>query len=214
MIAEKPTPYSGTTTVGMVYRDGVVLATDTRVTSGTYVAHKKGRKLHKIDEHLAMTIAGVVADAQSVIETIKYHANIYRLERHKPLPVASAARLASNLFFAFRLYPLIAEVLVAGVDPEGPKLYVIDLFGSLTQEDYASTGSGSPIAYGILESEYRKGLLEEDAVRLAVKAITSAMRRDTATGDSFDLAIINSSGFREFSELEKRELVSQVWVRS
>ncbi len=210
----KPTPYKGTTTVGIVYRDGVVLATDTRVTSGTYIAHKRGKKLHKIDEHLAMTIAGVVADAQSVIETIKYHANIYRLERNKPIPIGSAARLASNLFFAYRLFPLIAEVLVAGVDAEGPKLYVIDFFGSLIREDYASTGSGSPIAYGILEDEYRKDLSEEEAIRLGTKAVTSAMRRDTATGDSFDLAVINSSGFRELSESEKKELVSALWVRS
>ncbi len=206
--------YKGTTTVGIVYREGVVLATDTRVTSGTYIAHKRGRKLHQIDKHLAMTIAGVVADAQSVIETIRYHANIYRLERHKPIPVASAARLASNLFFTYRLFPLIAEVLVAGVDSGGPKLYVIDFFGSLVKEDYASTGSGSPIAYGILEDEYKKDMSEEEAIRLGAKAVTSAMKRDTATGDSFDLAIINHSGLRELSDLEKKELISTLWVRS
>jgi proteasome beta subunit len=206
--------YKGTTTVGMVCSEGVVLATDTRVTSGTYIAHKKGKKLHRIDDHLAMTIAGVVADAQNVIETIRYHANIYRIEKHEPMPVSSAARLASNLFFTYRLYPLIAEVLVGGYDSKGPNLYIIDFFGSLVSEDFASTGSGSPIAYGILESEYKKGMELDDGVKLAVKAITSAMRRDTATGDSFDVAVITSQGFRELSQEEKERLLASIWVRT
>jgi len=210
----KPSPFRGTTTIGLVCPEGVVLATDTRVTSGTYIAHKKGKKLHKIDHHLAMTIAGVVADAQNVIETIRYHANIYRIERQKPFPIASAARLASNLFFAYRLYPLVAEVLVAGYDSQGPSLYVIDLFGSLTREKYASTGSGSPIAYGILESEYREDIKLNECIKLAVKAITSAMKRDTATGDSFDLAVIDINGFRELSQEEKERLISSIWVRT
>lgn len=200
----------GTTTVGIVCPDGVVFSTDTRAIAGGYfIAHKRVKKIVKVDDHLAMTIAGVVADAQNVVDIIRYYANMYKLENKSPMPVRSAARLASNIFFSSRFYPYIADVLVGGYDAYGPSVYNIDLFGSLTEEKYVSTGSGSPIAYGILESEFKEGMNLSDAVALAVKAVTAAMKRNAGTGDSFDVAVVRKDGFKELSQEEKEEVLKK-----
>ncbi|KYH38735.1 MAG: proteasome subunit beta, partial [Candidatus Hecatellales archaeon B24] len=103
--------YKGTTTVGAVCKDGVVLATDTRVTMGYFIAHKHGKKVHRIDDHLAMTMAGVVADAQAVLEILRVNASLYKLNNKRPMPVASAARLAANVLFYNRLLPLIIQAI-------------------------------------------------------------------------------------------------------
>jgi proteasome beta subunit len=112
--------HHGTTTVGMVCADGIVLAADTRaIAGGYYIAHRSVKKIQRVSDHLAMTIAGGVADAQSVVDTIRYYTNIYQIEKRKPMPVKSAARLASNIFFSARLFPYIADVIVGGVDEKG-----------------------------------------------------------------------------------------------
>jgi proteasome beta subunit len=206
--------YHGTTTVGMVCSDGLVLATDTRVTAGGFIAHRRGKKLLQIDNHVAMTIAGVVADAQNVVDTLKYYAHMYRLEKGQPIPVRSAARLVSNVLFSSRLFPYIADVLVGGFDRDGGAVYNVDFFGSLTQEKVVSTGSGSPVAYGVLEAEYKEGLTVARAVPIAAKAIMSAMRRNIATGDNFDIGVIDKNGFREVTEQEKEKFLVQVAGRS
>ncbi len=201
--------YHGTTTVGLVCSDGVVLATDTRVTAGGFIAHRRGKKLLQIDENIAMTIAGVVADAQNIVDTLKYYTHLYKLEKTRKLPVRTAARLVSNVLFSARLYPFIADVLVAGVDQSGGSIYNIDFFGSVSQEKMVSTGSGSPVAYGVLEAEYKEGMPVSKAYPLAAKAIIAATKRNVATGDHFDVAIIDKSGFREISEQEKEKFLAQ-----
>ena len=201
--------YHGTTTVGLVCSDGVVFATDTRVTSGGFIAHRRGRKLLQIDENIAMTISGVVADAQSIVDTLKYYTSAYRIEKTREMPVKSAARLVSNVLFASRLYPYIADVLVGGVDKSGGSMYNIDFFGSVSQEHVVATGSGSPVAYGILEAEFKEGIPTSKGYPLAAKAILGAMRRNVATGDHFDVAVIDKGGYREVTEQEKEKLLAQ-----
>lgn len=201
--------YHGTTTVGLVCSDGVVLATDTRVTAGGFIAHKRGKKLLKIDDNLAMTISGGVADAQNVVDTLKYYTHIYKLERGRQMPVKSAAQILSNVLFSSRLYPFIADVLVGGVDRLGGSMFNVDFFGSINQEKMVATGSGSPVAYGVLESEFKEGMPVAKAYPLAAKAIISAMRRNVATGDHFDVAVLDKSGFRELTQQEKDRLLAQ-----
>lgn len=201
--------YHGTTTVGLVCSDGVVLATDTRVTAGGFIAHKRGKKLLKIDDNLAMTISGGVADAQNVVDTLKYYTHIYKLERGRQMPVRSAAQILSNVLFSSRLYPFIADVLVGGIDRQGGAMFNVDFFGSINQEKMVATGSGSPVAYGVLESEFKEGMPVAKSYPLAAKAIISAMRRNVATGDHFDVAILDKSGFRELTQQEKDRLLAQ-----
>jgi proteasome beta subunit len=201
--------YHGTTTVGLVCSDGVVLATDTRVTAGGFIAHKRGKKLLKIDDNIAMTISGGVADAQNVVDTLKYYTNLYRIEKRRPMPVKSAAQVVSNMLFSSRLYPFVADVLVGGVDSGGGALFNVDFFGSMNREKVIATGSGSPVAYGILEEEFEEGMTTMKAYPLAAKAIIAATRRNVATGDHFDVAILDNQGFRELSEQEKDKLLAQ-----
>ena len=201
--------YHGTTTVGLVCSDGVVLATDTRVTAGGFIAHKRGKKLLRIDDNIAMTISGGVADAQNVVDTLKYYTNLYRIEKGRQMPVKAAAQVVSNVLFSSRLYPFIADVLVGGVDTGGGSLYNVDFFGSMNKEKMLATGSGSPVAYGVLETEFKEGMTASKAYPLAAKAIIAATRRNVATGDHFDIAVLDKDGFREISEEEKNKLLAQ-----
>jgi proteasome beta subunit len=206
-----PKVYHGTTTVGLVCVDGVVFATDTRVTADGYVAHKKGKKLYKIADNLAMTIAGTVADAQNVIDIIRFYVKKYELEHQVHMPTKAAATLASNIFSANRMFPLITQVIMGGIDGGVPSLYQIDFFGSLTEEKVFSTGSGSPLAYSILESSYSPSLSIKEGAKVAAKSVLAAMKRDTATGESLDVSIIDLNGYRELDSMAKNELIKDVW---
>jgi proteasome beta subunit len=198
----------GTTTVGITCRDGVILGSDTRVTMGFFIAHHKGKKVYKIDDHLAMTISGGVADAQRVVDILKVNAQLYRLNLARSMPVSSAARLISNLLFSSRYAPLLAQILVGGMDDSGPHVFSIDPFGSITEEKCVATGSGSPIAYGVLEDKYKQDATIKEMLPVVVRAIDSAMRRDAASGDNFDVSIIETKGYRELSEKEKRNIAA------
>ena len=198
----------GTTTLGVVCKDGVVLASDTRVTMGFYVAHKYGKKVYKIDDHLAMTIAGTVADAQRVVDILTVNAQLYKINLGRPLPVSSAARLIANQLFSSRYVPLMTQILVGGVDDTGPHVFNLDLFGSLTEEKSVSTGSGSPIVYGILEDKYKEDMSVKELLPIVVKAVNAAMKRDSASGDSYNVAVIDGKGYRELTEKEKKQLLA------
>jgi proteasome beta subunit len=198
----------GTTTIGVVCKDGVILASDSRVTMGFYVAHKHGKKVYKIDDHLGMTIAGVVADAQRTVDVLTANAQLYRINLGRPLPISSAARLIANLMFSSRYLPLVNFALIGGVDDTGPHVFSLDPFGSLTEEKCVSTGSGSPIAYGILEDRFKEDMSVKEATPIIVKAVNSAMKRDAASGDSFNVAIIDEKGYRELTDQEKKKLLT------
>lgn len=201
--------YHGTTTVGLVCSDGVILATDTRVTAGGFIAHKRGKKLLQVDDSIAVTISGGVADAQNIVDNLRFYARIFKVEKGVPLPVKSAARIISNILFSSRYYPYIAIVLVGGVDSTGGSLYNVDLFGSILKENVTSTGSGSPVALGVLEEGYEEGMSVAKGIPLAANAIIAATHRNVATGDHFDIGIIDKSGFREVSEPDKDKLLAQ-----
>jgi proteasome beta subunit len=198
----------GTTTVGVVCKDGVILASDTRVTMGYFIAHKKGKKIYQVDDHLAMTIAGNVADAQKAVDILKANARLYKLNYERLMPINTAARVLSNLLFSTRYAPLITQVLVGGVDDTGPHVYAIDPFGSVTEEKCVATGSGSPIAYGVLEDRYKEDVEIKEFTPIVVKAVTSAMKRDAASGDSFDVIVIDENGFKELDDEEKEKFKS------
>ncbi|MEM1891632.1 MAG: archaeal proteasome endopeptidase complex subunit beta [Nitrososphaerota archaeon] len=190
---------TGTTTVGLVVKDAVVFATDTRVTAGYFIAHKKGKKLFPLADHVAITIAGRVADAQNIIDVLRANINYYQIQWARRMDVASVARLASNMLFSYRYFPLIAQLIIGGVDSQGPHLYNLDPMGSMTEELMIATGSGSPVAYGIIESSYSPDLKLEDGIRLAFKSVASAIRRDVGTGDSIDVAYITTT--KPYTEL-------------
>jgi proteasome beta subunit len=197
----------GTTTIGVVCKDGVILASDTRVTMGYFVAHKQGKKVYKIDDHIGMTIAGSVADAQKVIDIITANAQLYRINLNRPMPINSAARMTSNLLFSAR--GLMAQILVGGVDETGPHLYNLDPFGSLTEEKVTSTGSGSPLAIGVLEDKFKEGMTVEEALPIIARAVNAAMKRDVASGNNYNIIVIDPTGYRELTDQQKQELLQK-----
>jgi proteasome beta subunit len=199
----------GTTTIGVVCKDGVILGTDTRATMGTYVASKRAKKVYQITDNLAMTIAGGVAVAQKVVEILKVNSRLYELEKNRPIPVGSAARLVSNLLFQNREVgmPLPMQALVGGFDETGPHVFNLDPYGSLIEEKMVSTGSGSPFAYGVLEAEFTEDSSVQEMLPVVVRAVDAAMKRDVNSGDSFDVAVIDGSGFRELTLEEKQRVL-------
>ena len=197
----------GTTTVGVVCTDGVILSSDTRVTMGYFVAHKQGKKIYKIDDHIALTISGGVADAQYVVELLKVNAKLYKLNNDRPMPIKAASRLVANVLFSAR-GGLMAQILVGGVDSTGPHVFSLDPFGSLTEEKCVATGSGSPVAYGVLEDKYKEGNTINEMLPVVVRAVDSAMKRDIASGDNFDIAVITKEGYRSLGTEEKKGILA------
>jgi proteasome beta subunit len=201
----------GTTTCALTCKDGIALAADTRASAGFFIADRHVMKIQKIDHHIGMTMAGGVADAQNLVDLLRYNANIYRLSNKKPIPIKSAARLCSNVLFNQRYYPYYVQIILGGYDEyEGAQIYNIDLFGSMTTEKFISTGSGSPVAYGYLESEYKEDVTVNEAYKTAIQAIAAAIRRNSGTGDFINVVIIDKDGYREVSK-EMKEAVGVVY---
>ncbi len=194
---EKLNVLKGTTTVGIVANEGVVLAADKRAVAGYYIAHKRVKKILKVDEKVMITTAGLVADAQALVNMVKNEIKYYKLTSNvEVVNVRTIASILSNILHAYKWYPFIVQLLVGGYDTK-PRLFMLEVFGAISEEKYAATGSGSPIAIGIIEENYREDMSIEEAVELAIKAVKSAIRRDTATGEGVDIAIITSKGVVE-----------------
>ncbi len=198
----------GTTIVGLVCQDGIILAADTRATyMGGFIANKEARKVWKIDNNLGMLIAGSVGDAQEIIRILKLHNELYKMNELKPLSPKSATSLLSVILNNNRMMPFGVGLIVGGLNNEEvPQLYNLDALGGYTTESkFTSSGSGMDIALGYLEDSYKEGLLVKDGIKTAARAISIAMKRDANSGDNILVAAITKSGYVEYSgkELEK-----------
>jgi proteasome beta subunit len=171
------------------------------------VAHKQGKKVYKIDDHIGMTIAGSVADAQKVVDIITANAQLYRINFNRPMPINSAARMTSNMLFSAR--GLMAQILVGGVDDTGPHLYNLDPLGSLVEEKVTSTGSGSPLAIGVLEDKFKEGMSVEQALPIIARAVNAAMKRDVASGNNYNIIVIDNKGYQELSDAQKKAYLAK-----
>ena len=198
----------GTTTVGLKAKDGVVLCADMRASAGYFIANNNTMKIQKIDDHAGMTMAGGVADAQNITDILRYHANIHRIQKQEPIPIKSLTRLTSLIFHQNRGYPFIADILVGGYDNDGPALFNIDMFGSVEEKTYVATGSGSPVAYGLLEEEFREELTVEEAKLIAIRAVKAAIIRNIGTGDGINVSIIDKNGFRLLTKEQKKAIIA------
>ena len=198
----------GTTTIGVVCRDGLVVGADTRVTSGFYIAHKKGKKIFTVTPQIVLSIAGVLADAQALVDILKYNIRLHEFRSNRKITAKEAARLLSYIMFQNRLFPLYTEILIGGLNGEHRfALYHLDPLGSLVEDKYASTGSGSPIAYGILESEYKENLTIEEGKVIVAKALISAIRRDIGSGNDIDMVVLTKDGITALSKKEKEKYI-------
>lgn len=196
MIPEQFIP--GATVVGLTFKDGVILGAEKRISYGTYVVSKSGRKVFKISDRVGAACAGMVADMQTLVREMQSLVKIRELEQRRPMPPNSVAKLMSVLLFERRYFPLITQVIIGGID-EKPSIYVLDPLGSLIPDDYSSVGSGAEIAIGIIESGYSRDMDEKSAKELVIRSIKSAVQRDAASGDGVDLLIMTKDGSKEES---------------
>ena len=189
----------GATTIGVTFKDGVILASEKRVSYGYLIVSKTGKKVFKITDHVGAACAGLVSDMQVLIREVSAYGNLFRLDVGRPISVRSAAKLMSNLLFNRRLAPLITQTIVGGVDEEGPSLYSLDPLGSVLPDKFTVVGSGTEIAMGVVEEGYKDNMNAEEAKELVVRAMKSAVSRDIMSGDGVDFLTITKDGMLEES---------------
>lgn len=199
----------GTTTVGIVFKDGVVLATEKRATMGNMISSKTAKKVMKITERIGLTIAGGVGDAQQLARIMNVECSLYEIRRGKEMKVSAAATLLSNYLNNNRIAPYYVQLLVGGVDEGGPCLYSVDALGGASrEEDIVATGSGSPFAYGLLEDQFKESMNEKEAVSLATRSLRTAMKRDAASGEGINVVVITGSKFEELPEKDIDKIIA------
>jgi proteasome beta subunit len=202
---------SGTTTVGIICKDGVVLAAEKKATMGYLVAAKEDTKISKIMPHIAVTQAGMVGDIQALTRYITAEANLYELRNKKRIPLSAAVNLLANILYGGRwsFFPYMIQMIMAGYDENGPGMFILHPDGSqLEEKKFFSTGSGSPMAFGVLEALFKEGMTVDEGKKIAVKAVKAAVERDIASGGvGIDVAVIDQKGFRMLSKQEVEKII-------
>ena len=198
----------GTTTVGIVCSDGVAIGADSRATMDTFISSSEAVKVYKINDVLAMTIAGGVGDAEYLVKVLKTQNEFYKMNEGKPLSPAAATSLLSLVLQENKGFPFYVQLVLGGINKGVPEIYNIDPVGGYTKESkFTSTGSGSLTALGYLEGIYDPSLSANDAVKHISKALKIAMKRDSATGDNTKIITITKKGFREYTKEEMDKLL-------
>jgi len=201
MPEQLPESMKGTTTIGIVFADGVILATEKRATMGLMIASKKAKKVYQVADRIGMTTAGGVGDAQQLARILNVECNLYQIRRSRPITVGATATLLSNYLNQNRYFPYYVQLLVGGVDEKGPSVYSVDAMGGATkEEEIVATGSGSPMAYGVLEDRFKPGMTEEQAIEIAVRGLKSAMKRDAGSGEGIHVVAITKDKFQTLAE--------------
>ena len=199
--------FEGTTTVGITCIDGVVFASERRASMGNLVAHKVAEKIFKIDNHIAATIAGSVADAQSLMKIISAETALYRLRNGKDISLEAAAAVSSNILHSS---PAYVQTLIGGVDDTGASIYSLDAAGGMIKDTFISTGSGSTFAYGVLEDRFHDDITVEEAKELALRAIKAATERDTYSGNGFLVAQVTEDGYKMLEKEEVESIIEKI----
>ena len=187
----------GATTIGVVFSDGVILASEKRVTYGSMIMSKTVKKVFRITDHVGAACAGLVSDMQILAREIEAQAKLFTYDTKRPMSVKAVAKVMSNVLFNRRMIPLITQTIVGGMDDDKPEIYVLDVLGSLLPDTYAAVGSGAQMATGVLEQGYMDNMSQKDAKALVLKAIKSAVRRDVMSGDGVDILIATKDGIQE-----------------
>ncbi len=193
---------TGTTTVGLVCKDGLVLAADKKATAGFFIAAKKVDKIIQITDDIAVTVAGTVSDIQLLAKLIKAELKLKEIRTGKINTVKEAANLLAGIVYSnirkFSLIPGISHFIVGGKDKTGFHMYDLSPDGSITDiDDFVSSGSGSPMVYGVFESQYKKDMQVKDGIKLAVKGVNAAIQRDAASGEGLDVVTITEKGVKK-----------------
>jgi proteasome beta subunit len=188
----------GATAVGIAYKDGVVLGAERRITLGSFVRSKSGRKVFRVTETVGAVCAGMVADMQNLVREVSVYSKLKELESRKALKPNSVAKLMSTLMFQNRYAPLLTQVILGGVG-EKPVIYVLDPLGSVISDVYATVGTGEETAIGVVEAGYAPAMSQKDARDLLVASIKAAIARDAMSGNGIDILTVDRTGIKEES---------------
>jgi len=188
----------GATAVGIAYKDGVVLGAERRITLGSFVRSKTGKKVFRVTENVGAVCAGMVADMQNLVKEVSVYSKLKELESRKPLKPNSVAKLMSTLMFQNRYAPLLTQVILGGVGLK-PVVYVLDPLGSVISDQYATVGTGEETAIGVVEAGYSASITQKDARELLLSSIRAAIARDAMSGNGIDLLMVDRSGIKEES---------------
>jgi proteasome beta subunit len=188
----------GATAVGISFDNGVVLASEKRVSYGNFVVNKNTKKTFQVTDHVGAACAGMIADMQILVRQVGALAKIRKLETRRDVAPNSVAKMMSVIMFERRFFPLLTQVIVGGIDKK-PEIYTLDPLGSVLPDDYAAVGTGAEMALGVMDSEYRPNISEQSAKELAIKAIKSSIQRDSASGDGIDILFVTRNPQRDES---------------
>ncbi len=188
---------TGTTTVGMVCKEGILLASESKASMGNMIVNKDVQKVFKIDDKIGITIAGMVSDSQQLINILKAEISLHKLETNEEMKISAVAHLLSQIMYSRRMFPYYTQIIIGGIDSTGSYIFSFDPTGSCMKENYVSTGSGSPFVYGVLEKDFREGMTIEQGKKLIREAIKSATQRDMASGgEKLWIVEITEKGFK------------------
>lgn len=188
----------GATVVGISYNNGVILAAEKRVSFGNFVVNKSIKKTFPVTDHVGAACAGMVADMQVLVRQVEALAKIRKLETRREVAPNSVAKLMSVIMFERRYFPLLTQVIVGGINTK-PEIYTLDPLGSVLPDEYAAVGTGAEMALGVMDAEFKPNMTEEKAKDLAIRAIKSAIQRDSSSGDGIDVLVVSKAGHREES---------------
>ena len=190
---------TGTTTVGLIVKDGVVIATESQATAGFTVASKQAQKLFQINDFTAATIAGGVADCQYIVNQLKALSRIKEVEEAIVPDPKYIASICRNILFSGRSF--FMSMMIVGGYSETEKagiLFGIDLLGTLYKEDsFLSFGSGSPFSLGVLEADWKPDMTKAQGIDLVKTAITSSRIRDAGSGFKLQICSIDKTRFKQ-----------------
>ncbi len=190
---------TGTTTLGIVCKEGVVVAAEKKSTMGYLVASKETEKVYDINDYITMTIAGASGDAQTLVRYMRAEVKLFEIQNQRKISVKGAATLLANILHGGRwtFLPYMVQLIVAGYNG-GASIFSLDAIGAIEQEKkFFSTGSGSPMALGVLEDSFDENLSLDDGAKLAVRAIRAAVERDIASGgNAIDVVTITKDGIK------------------
>lgn len=189
----------GATTVGIVCTDGLVLASEKRVTYGGFIMSRGGKKVFKVTDHIGVACAGLVGDMQILAKEMEAQAKLFSMDVGRKISVRAASKLMANILFNRRYAPLFTQTIIGGIDEEGATLFVLDVLGSLIPDKYAAVGSGTEAAISVIEEAYKETIDIAEAKELTKRAIRAAINRDALSGDGIDLLIITKEGVMEES---------------
>ena len=194
---------TGTSILGIVCKDGVVMAGDRRVTAGNLIMSKNEQKVVQVNEYLVTSGTGVASDIEMLKKMVSAELKLKHLRSKTRPTIKEAANLVGMITYRnirqFSTIAFIAGTLVGGINEDGiAELYTVEPAGGVYRvEEYdANFSSGMPFILGLLERQYKKDLSVKDGVALALEALKSSTQRDSASGNAIDIFTITKEGIK------------------